>query len=69
VLAEVQLVDDRPGGIRRRFSVACWWTSRRAIRSRSSCTSLALLGTAVLASAAPALHAARVDPMASLKAE
>ena len=32
-------------------------------------TSLALLGTAVLASAAPALHAARVDPMASLKAE
>ena len=32
-------------------------------------TSLALLGTAVLASAAPALRAARVDPMASLKAE
>ena len=32
-------------------------------------TSLVLLGTAVLASAAPALRAARVDPLASLKAE
>lgn len=32
-------------------------------------TSLALLGTAVLASAAPAVRAARLDPIASLKAE
>jgi putative ABC transport system permease protein len=32
-------------------------------------TVLALLGTAVLASAAPALRAARVDPIAALKAE